>query len=154
MHKGDASHKLNNVIEIFLNEAISHKSATTMELNIAPDKTIKELQERFHGFFPYLKIEFFRKPHVDGVASPKSDLVSPNILLGNLSSRITKGTISLSPHISVTTLEKTFRQEYGLNVQVFRSSNNLWIETSLTDHWSLERQNNEGEEISKMHQGK
>ncbi len=122
-----------------------------MELNIAPDITIKEVQLSFQKLFPYLKIEFFKKPHHNGFGSPKAELYSSNMLLGNVSTKIRKDVLNFSKQTSVTSLETIFQKEFGLNVQVFRSSNNLWIETSLTDHWSLDRQNSEGEEISKMH---
>jgi hypothetical protein len=122
-----------------------------MELKIAPDITIKEIQQDFHKLFPYLKIEFFKKPHHNGAGSSRADIHSPNMVLGKISGKVKNDNISFSQHTSVTTLETIFFKEYDLNVQVFRSSNNLWIETSLTDHWSLERQNSEGEEISKMH---
>jgi hypothetical protein len=39
-------------------------------------------------------------------------------------------------------------QEFGLCVQVFRKSGNHWIETSLTNSWTLEQQNREGFELS------
>jgi hypothetical protein len=37
---------------------------------------------------------------------------------------------------------------YGLSVQVFRKSGNVWLETSATDNWTLRQQNNEGAELS------
>ena len=45
-------------------------------------------------------------------------------------------------------LEKIFKDQFGLAVQVFRKSGNLWLETTMTDNWTLQQQNNHGKEIS------
>jgi len=44
-------------------------------------------------------------------------------------------------------VEKDF-ESLGLFAEVFRKSGNVWIETSLTNDWTLQQQNLEGEEIS------
>ena len=36
----------------------------------------------------------------------------------------------------------------GFSVLMFRNAGNVWIETSLTEDWTLEKQNKEGELIS------
>ncbi|MNF16790.1 hypothetical protein D3C80_2199700 [compost metagenome] len=45
-------------------------------------------------------------------------------------------------------VEKDFWEKLGLSAQIFRKSGNLWIETSLTDDWTLARQNDEGFQLS------
>ena len=52
---------------------------------------------------------------------------------------------------TVSTLENELWKNFGLSAQVFRKSGNLWIETSLTDSWTLEQQNREGFEMSSSH---
>ena len=32
-----------------------------------------------------------------------------------------------------------------LNLQVFRKSSDIWLQTSATDHWTLEKQNGKGQ---------
>ena len=50
--------------------------------------------------------------------------------------------------MTVAELEGKFRNEYGLEVQVSRKSGLLWLETTMTDNWSLEKQNEHGRDIS------
>ena len=50
--------------------------------------------------------------------------------------------------MSVADLEKAFMNKFGLLTQVFRRSGNIWLETSITDGWSLKQQNDLGREIT------
>jgi hypothetical protein len=50
--------------------------------------------------------------------------------------------------MSVKQLEKNFSEKCLLNVQVQRRSGNVWLETTITDNWSLEHQNDHGREIT------
>lgn len=45
--------------------------------------------------------------------------------------------------MTVSELEQHFADVYGLSVQVFRKSGEVWLETTTTDNWSLEKQNQE-----------
>ena len=51
--------------------------------------------------------------------------------------------------MTVIDLEKKFREVFGLGIQVFRKSGKAWLETTLTDNWTLEEQNRQGEALSK-----
>ena len=50
--------------------------------------------------------------------------------------------------MKVNKLENIFKDQFNLAVQVFRKSGNLWLETTMTDNWTLQQQNNHGREIS------
>ena len=56
--------------------------------------------------------------------------------------------MKISPTMTVLTLETELWEKYGLSVQIFRHSGNMWIETSLTGSWTLEQQNHEGEQLT------
>lgn len=58
------------------------------------------------------------------------------------------GEIFLSDELTVAGLEKLFVETYGLNAQVFRKSGNVWLETTMTDNWTLKQQNDHGRELS------
>ncbi|MFZ9982087.1 MAG: hypothetical protein ACO3FI_08660 [Cyclobacteriaceae bacterium] len=45
-------------------------------------------------------------------------------------------------------MKEEFKSATGLLVKIFRKSGNVWIETSLTDDWTLERQNEEGKSMT------
>ncbi len=119
-----------------------------MKIFIDDNKTLAEIQREFGKEFPYLKIEFFETPHNKAKALPKSKMYPNARTVGSCRKVHNTGEISISKNELVEKLEQDFWDNFGLSVQVFRKSGTLWIETSLTDSWSLERQNREGHEIS------
>lgn len=121
-----------------------------MKIQINDHRKIYAIQEEFNKMFPWLKLEFFSKPHRMGGPSPKSQVVSASKTLGECRTVHDTGTITITPLMSVGELEQSFRDVYGLSVQVFRKSGKSWLETTITDAWSLEKQNEEGKNLSKV----
>ncbi len=102
---------------------------------ISDDITLSEIQEAFHEKFPYLKIEFFKTPHQPGEGSPASDLLDHNLKIGAVRTVHNNGELSINGHLKARSLEAHFSEMYGLNVQVFRLRNKVWIQTiNLDDH--------------------
>ena len=54
----------------------------------------------------------------------------------------------VSDNMKVSELEVLLQYEFGLPAQVLRKSGNLWMETTMTDHWSLRQQNDRGQDIA------
>ena len=48
-----------------------------MELKITDVKSIRDIQDEFNKAFPFLKLEFYSKPHEEHEGSPK-DFVLPS----------------------------------------------------------------------------
>jgi len=119
-----------------------------MRISIHDDRKIYSVQEEFQKLFPYLKIEFFTKPHQVGGSSHRRLMKSPAITLGECRVVHRNGVLFITPGMTVADLEQYFRSVYGLSVQVFRKSGKAWLETSVTDGWTLDQQNREGEELS------
>jgi hypothetical protein len=55
-----------------------------------------------------------------------------------------EGDLSIDGHQKVKTFEQSFHDKYGLNVQVFRKSGFMWMQTTSTDDWTLSKQNRKG----------
>lgn len=119
-----------------------------MELFINDKRTIKELQDDFSNEFPFLRVEFFNIPFAPGKSLPKSAIYATDKALGGCRKIHNEGSLTIMPQDTVAKLEESLWQNFGLSAQVFRKSGRLWIETSLTDSWTLERQNDEGRELS------
>jgi tyrosyl-tRNA synthetase len=49
--------------------------------------------------------------------------------------------IKIDELMKVAELEGVFAKNFGLSVQVFRKSGNLWLQTTTTDNWTLAEQN-------------
>jgi hypothetical protein len=119
-----------------------------MEIAITDNNTIKEIQEEFQKRFPYLKIEFYKNTLKNRSSPLKSQLIPDKMTLGMVRHIHAEGILNIAGSRSVEEIENDFRNKFGLSVDVFRKSGKMWIETSLTDHWSLLRQNFEGQQMS------
>ncbi|GAA4312426.1 hypothetical protein [Compostibacter hankyongensis] len=122
-----------------------------MELHIRVYSQVRDLQEDFNARFPYLRLEFFRYPHADKKLSSRGEEIDSSTPLSQLSKSV-PAVIEVNEKMTVSQTEKEFQERLGLFVQVLRKSGRIWIETSLTDHWTLEQQNSEGESMSSMHE--
>lgn len=121
-----------------------------MKIKIDRNKQISAIQAEFNRMFPYLKLEFFSRSHGVGEASAKQNLVSNNKKLDDfVSFHNNKSELTITSSMTVKDLEQNFKDAYGLSVQVFRKSGKVWLETTVTDGWTLEEQNMQGEELSK-----
>ena len=126
---------------MFINKEIMH-------LNISPNRLISDIQKEFNEAYPFLKIEFFKTKSFS-----RSDFMAHQIIpskqkIGDVQQAIKEGDIEVSEEMKVSELEKKFKDQFNLSAQVFRKSGNLWLETTMTDDWTLQQQNDHGREIS------
>jgi hypothetical protein len=119
-----------------------------MPINITPEKVISDVQKEFNDEFPFLKIEFFKKGYRYRQSSQRDKVIpnqlkvgSPRIFNANVGFKITSA-------MTVKELGKKCEDEFGFSIQVYRKSGNLWLETTMTDNWTLKQQNDSGREIS------
>jgi len=98
-------------------------------------------QKDFHEHYPYLKIEVdhmdFRNKEMEKVEE-----------VDHLNFRI-----NTAKERTVSEVEKNCKEVFGFPAHIFRKSSNVWVATSYTAHWTLEEQNREGEQISKLFPG-
>ena len=120
-----------------------------MKLTINDQQSIEQIRNSFNREFPFLKLEFFSKRHESGQASPLQFLIRKDVTLKECRTVHLSGEIIITPDMKVNELEQLLWTDFGLGVQVFRKSGKVWLETILTDTWSLEEQNKEGELLSK-----
>jgi hypothetical protein len=119
-----------------------------MNLRIAPNRLISDLQKDFNNAFPFLKLEFFRNRNQQLPAFTFQQILPHSNRIAEGQTAITDGDIEVNPDMKVKDLEKIFQDQFSLAVQVFRRSGNLWLETTMTDNWTLRQQNEHGREIS------
>jgi len=113
---------------------------------------IGDIQEAFTRMFPYLKLEFYKKGIHSGTNTfdMKHPVLAKDKTLADLSSIARNNAVEVSPQLTVSELEKTIKEKFGLSIQVFRKSGNVWLLTSYTDSWTLEEQNHQGEIITQQ----
>ncbi|MFT6320719.1 MAG: hypothetical protein ACJAT4_001647 [Granulosicoccus sp.] len=113
-------------------------------MKVNNSKKLKNLQKEFNEVFPYLKIEFFSKPYEAGNGSNEADILSTELTVGEVRENDTDGFIPMDGTIPVGIFEKLFQDNFGLFAQVYRKSHGKWLQTWVTDVWTLEEQNNRG----------
>jgi len=113
---------------------------------INDSKTISEIQEEFIEKFPFLRIDFYKNQHDVNEGSPKEEKIESYHKIGEIRRNIRTGNLSINGHLKVATLEERFEEDYGLNVQVFRRSDDVWLQTTATDNWTLTEQNERGKD--------
>ncbi|HQW44008.1 MAG TPA: hypothetical protein PLX74_07500 [Chitinophagaceae bacterium] len=119
-----------------------------MNLHIAPNSLISDIQKEFNKAFPFLKIEFFNNKSFSRTEFSAQQIIAANRRIVDTQLAIKDGDIQINEEMKVIELEKLFKDKFKLAVQVFRKSGNLWLETTMTDNWTLAQQNNHGREIS------
>ena len=121
---------------------------------ISDNKKLREIKEEFHKRFTHLKIEFYAGSHAPGEGSHKRDQLDAEMTIGRVRKLNNEGDFRIDPKISVGDFEQKIQDKYGLNVQVFRKSGNLWMQTTATDSWTLAEQNRKGGASEEAYQEK
>ena len=111
-----------------------------MLLEIDDYKTIADLQDRFSECFPYLKIEFYEKPHHWQEETATALQLRSEMRIGAIRKKHDPGILNIVSEDKTGTIEKTFRKQFGLHVQIFRRHKNSWVQTSASDALTLSEQ--------------
>jgi hypothetical protein len=119
-----------------------------MTLTIDDNKKISAIQQEFTAMFPYLKLEFFKYAHKVHQGNPKKDMLNTNLILKQIRDKHANGKLEIKENMKVSDLETAFQTLFGISAQVFRKSAGSWIETSVTDDWTLKQQNDEGKDLN------
>ena len=118
----------------------------TTYLKVKKNRSIGELQEDFNTAFPFLKIEFYKKANGKAVLNNNQHL-NKSVSLGKAGVS-NEGTLKVADTMTVGELEHIFKEQFGADIQVSRKSGSLWLETTMTDNWTLLQQNEHGKELS------
>ncbi len=115
-----------------------------MMIEINDSKTIELISNEFSARYPFLKIEFFDKPHHWQEGSPVNHKIPHNKTIGEIRKRHNPGGLDIEPWQKAGTVEQQFHKRFGLNIQIYRHHGSTWIQTAGTDEFTLEEQNEIG----------
>jgi hypothetical protein len=118
-----------------------------MRLELSNNRTIQEIQHDFGSQYPFLKLEFYKTEKT--MPSIRIKERFPYSTLLRLAGLKKVGSVDISDEMTVGELESIFAEQFGLIVQVSRDSGGVWLETTMTDKWSLHKQNEYGKEIGR-----
>lgn len=102
--------------------------------------TLKSIKDQFNEKFPHLKLEFFEAKHNKGEATAKEFMYDDAFRIKDIRKEGAMIPISIHGNLKTSSLEKLFEDELGIFVQVYKKSNNVWIQTTSTDDWTLSQQ--------------
>jgi hypothetical protein len=110
-----------------------------MKIVVDKEMTVNQLARAFNEVYPFLKIEVYHRGNEVGADCFHT--------LGEISKMKKPSVLIITPTMSIEQIERFFWEELGLQVAVFRKVGNSWINTSFTNDWTLERQNQMGKNI-------
>jgi hypothetical protein len=119
-----------------------------MIMTISPNLLVREVQQEFNKAFAFLRLEFFSKKALLHADYSASQLVKPDKKLSEIQLIPAEGQLEVDGKMRVIDLEEQVRDRFHLAAQVFRKSGNIWLETTMTDEWTLDQQNKHGKELS------
>ncbi|MCG8577614.1 MAG: hypothetical protein MI810_22225 [Flavobacteriales bacterium] len=108
---------------------------------------LSAVSEAFSAEYPYLRLDFFSKPHDNLEGNTFDEKLDSDTTVEECGGTPTM--LEIDKEMTVSELESEIKEKLNLNVQVFRKSGKVWLETTTTDVWTLEHQNSRGEEASK-----
>ncbi len=109
-------------------------------MKLLPTTKLHEIDLLFCERFPGLKLEFFVHPHDIEEHSPIDEVITEDLMLKNLDPKFQEKIFPLTALETVAKFESRFLNELSINVQVYRKSGLNWLQTTKTDHWTLEEQ--------------
>lgn len=117
-----------------------------MTIQLLKSRLIGDVQQDFNELYPFLRIDFYRNV-MGRLGSSVKQKLNKTLRL-SAAGNLQEGDIEINDAMTVGQLEKTFREQFGINVQVSRKSGPVWLETTVTDKWTLKQQNDHGRELS------
>lgn len=114
-----------------------------MEIYISEEATIASIQRDFREAYPLLQLAFYQQPHEIGEHCCPQEKIPAEMPIEDIRMMHTFGWIDISKHRTAAEIEQDFRRLFGLNVQVMRRSGDMWVQTTKTDCWTLQRLNDE-----------
>ncbi len=120
-----------------------------MRIILEDKMTFISVQQEFNKVFPYLKIIFFLITGSIKVGNTtQKSLDKSTKTLGEFRKSKSEKNIEITSDMTVAELENQMKKEYGILAQVHRNSGRMWLETTLTDSWTLREQNLQGESLT------
>jgi glycerol-3-phosphate O-acyltransferase len=112
-----------------------------MYIEINDQTTLKDIQQAFSNFYPYLKLEFYRSPHKKYEPSPDVAHLSREDTLSNILHTHVSGLLEIRPMYKVAEVEREFQQRFGIAAQILIQERKSWRQTTGMDDFTLKELN-------------
>jgi hypothetical protein len=115
-----------------------------MTIEINSNTTLGDVIQAFTNYYPYLKMEFFKKHHHWQEESSSNEILTHSYLVNSFTNVDNNHFIIFHYWQKTGVVEQDFYTKYGLNIQIYRRQGDQWVQTTGTDELSLEEQNEIG----------
>lgn len=112
-----------------------------MHIEINDNTTIREIQETFSDYYPYLQIQFYNKQHKIYESSSEAGRVNPDKAIGDIKRTHVSAVLEIQPLYKIADVEREFQERFGLSVQVLSKEKDNWIQTMGMDDFTLKELN-------------
>jgi glycerol-3-phosphate O-acyltransferase len=119
-----------------------------MHIEINDNTTLRHIQDVFSDYYPYLQIEFYKKPHKKYEASDSSTLLYSGNTMDDVKKTHVSAVIEIQPFYKVADVEKEFQQRFGLSIQILKKEKDKWEQTTGMDDFTLKELNEIGRNSS------
>ena len=96
-----------------------------MEITISDQRKIFAVQNEFSVLFPFLKLEFYSKPHKRGGAPSSKPIKHISKTIAECRTVHSSGNITIHPQLTTGELEQHFMDVFGLTTHVFRKAGDV-----------------------------
>lgn len=112
-----------------------------MYIEINDNTTIREIQQAFANFYPFLQLEFFHYPHKKYEASAEKDIIYAGEAIGDVKQTHVSGILDIHPWTKVSAVERELLNRFGLSAQVLIREEDHWKQTTVLDDFTLKELN-------------
>lgn len=115
-----------------------------MIININSKTIIGDIQRKLSVAFPFLRVEFIRKPHHHGEKYHKHQWYDGDERVFDILKYSKPGWVTIQSWRKCGYIKEVFEKRFGLRPQFFRRKNDEWIEIAGTQEFTIEEQNEIG----------
>jgi hypothetical protein len=112
-----------------------------MHIHIHDKTTLREIQDVFTTYYPYLQLRFYKQPHQHFEISSDKERLNEDLKMEEIRKTHVDGILDIMPNHRVSTVEDMFLKQFGLGVQVMKKERSEWVQTTGLDSYSLKEVN-------------
>jgi hypothetical protein len=112
-----------------------------MHIEINDNTTIREIQETFSAYYPFLQIRFYDTPHKKYEASAEEDQIYTARTIGDIKKTHISSLLEIQPRYKVAQVEREFMERFGISVQILCKDDDNWVQTTGMDDFTLKELN-------------
>lgn len=118
-----------------------------MIINITYKTTIKKIRKKINEIYPFLKIEFCTTSKGKGEGVLNHHFCNPDLRLLDIAKKPEPGWIVMHPWHTIRYIKDAFKNRFEVHAKFFRKEDDQWIEILGTEGFTLQEQNEIGQEV-------